>query len=174
LLARAVVLTINLALLGLTLWGTIQQIETQKSTNQVMAEVHQNIKKAHALTVTTNHQLQPLRETADTIEIMNGKLDRTNQMLTHMNHSLNRVTISEQKIVTGLDQLNQNTYIVMNQINHLQGANGRLVPPSSTVAKQTKHEHDLMKSLYEMTGTSIQEIAKLNRKFAWVGLLPLP
>ncbi|MBN2911053.1 hypothetical protein JQC72_16290 [Polycladomyces sp. WAk] len=173
-LARAVVLTINFVLLGLTLWGTIQQIETQKSTNKIMAEVHQNIKKARALTVTTNRQLQPLRETADTIETMNGKLDRTNQMLTHMNQSLNRVTISEQKIVTGLDQLNQNTYVVLNQINRLQGVNGQLIPPSSTVAKQTQGEHELMTSLYELTGTSIQEIAKLNRKFAWVGLLPLP
>lgn len=173
-LARAVVWMINLVLLGLTLWGTFQQIVTQKSTNLVMAQVHQNIKKAQELTVITNQRLQPLRETADSIEKMNGKLDSTNQMLTHMNQSLNRVTISEQKIVTGLDQLNQNTMIVLNQIQRLQGANGRLIPPSSTVATQTQNEHDFMESLYEMTGTSIEEIAKLNRKFAWVGMLPLP
>lgn len=48
-LARAIVILINLGLLGLMGWGTFQQITTQQETNRVMADVHKNIRQAHRL-----------------------------------------------------------------------------------------------------------------------------
>ncbi|GGE27114.1 hypothetical protein GCM10011571_31650 [Marinithermofilum abyssi] len=170
--ARAVIILINLALLGLTGWGTFQQIVTQKDTNEVMVRVHKNIRKAHELTVITNQQLEPLRETADTMESMNGKLHRSNQMLSNMNLHLANVILSEQKIVSGLDRLNQNMILVHGQLNTLHTQNTKVLKPASNVVQQTRSESSTLKKLYDLTGTSIEELAEINRKFAFLGYLP--
>src|SRR5690606_34964274 len=122
-LARAIVILINLGLLGLMGWGTFQQITTQQETNRVMADVHKNIRQAHRLTVVTNEQLKPLGETAEVVEAMNAKLGNTVNLLARMNTSLANVQASEQKIVQGLDRLNKNTTMVMNQLGNISRQN---------------------------------------------------
>jgi len=173
-LVRSIVILINLGLLGLMGWGILQQIKTQQETNRVMADVHKNIRKAHELTVTTNEQLKPLQETAVVVEEMNVKLDNTVNLLSRMNNSLANVQASEQKIVQGLDRLNQNTAMVMEQLGTISRLNEQLLEPATRTAKQTQEEHGLIEDLYEMTGTTIQEVAKLNRKFAFLGKIPVP
>jgi len=173
-LVRSIVILINLGLLGLMGWGTFQQITTQQETNQAMADVHENIRQAHQLTVVTNEQLKPLRETAEVVEEMNTKLDNTVNLLARMNNSLANVQASEQKIVQGLDQLNKNTSMVMNQLGNITRINDQLLAPATRTAKQTQSEYGLIEDLYDMTGTTIQEVAKLNRKFAILGKIPVP
>ncbi|SEN29101.1 hypothetical protein [Lihuaxuella thermophila] len=169
---KIALLMINLALFGLFGWGTFQQISNQQQMNRVMADVHQHIKEAHRLTTITNQQLQPLRETADTIKQMNSKLTSTHQMLSNMNRSLNRVTASEQKIVTGLDHLNRHTSTVLSQLNSLRDQNGQLVPQATALAEQTNTENDYLKTLSRLTSISINELAELNQKFKWLSYLP--
>jgi len=163
---------INLALFGLFCWGTFQQISNQRTMNQVMAEVHQNIREAHRLTTITNRQLKPLRETTDTIKQMNTKLTNTNQMLSSMNASLNRVTVSEQKIVSGLDTLNNHTSTVLSQLNTRRGSNQQLVPQATALAEQTNTENGYLKTLSHLTDISIKELKELNQKFKWLSYLP--
>jgi len=105
---------------------------------------------------------------------MNVKLDNTVNLLSRMNNSLANVQASEQKIVQGLDRLNQNTAMVMEQLGTISRLNEQLLEPATRTAKQTQEEHGLIEDLYEMTGTTIQEVAKLNRKFAFLGKIPVP
>ncbi|MFC4077733.1 hypothetical protein [Salinithrix halophila] len=173
-ITKGLILLINLLLLSFTIWGTIQQIATQKETNRVMAQVHDNIRLAGKLTADTNQKLKPLQATAESIEEMNTKLSRTNGKLQKMNGSLSRVVESEGKIVKGLDSLNGNTALVITQLNALKAQNEELIAPSSRVAGQTQQEHATLERLYSLTGTSIRELATVNRKFAVLGALPLP
>jgi methyl-accepting chemotaxis protein len=173
-LARAIVILINLGLLGLMGWGTFQQITTQQETNRVMADVHKNIRQAHRLPVVTNDQLKPLGETAEVVEAMNAKLGNTVNLLARMNTSLANVQASEQKIVQGLDRLNKNTTMVMNQLGNISRQNEQLLASATRTAKQSRSEHNLVEDLYDMTGTTIQQVAKLNRKFAILGKIPVP
>lgn len=169
---KAWLLIINFTLFGLFGWGTYQQITNQQATNQVMIEVHQNVKQAHQLTKVTNQQLTPLRQTTSTIENMNNKLTDTEMMLTAMNGSIERVTVSEQKIVDGLDRLNGHTGTVLQQLNTLSSSNQKLVPLATTVASQTSTENDILTKLSQLTNISIQELAELNKKFKWLSYLP--
>ncbi|PTX60700.1 hypothetical protein C8P63_1089 [Melghirimyces profundicolus] len=167
---RTLIILINLVFLVLIGVGTAKQIETQKENNQVMAGVHDNIKKAKELTTETNEKLKPLRATADTIEEMNGKLVRTKTMLTGMNQNLAGVINSETKIVHGLDELNRNTTQVIQQLDGVKQKNAALLGPAKTVAKQTGTEYGTIERLYSLTGISIRELAEINNKFGWLNV----
>lgn len=173
-LVRSIVILINLGLLGLMGWGIYQQITTQQETNQVMADVHENIRQAHQLTVVTNKQLKPLAETAEIVEEMNAKLDNTVFLLARMNSSLANVQASEEKIIQGLDRLNNNTTTVLNQLGNISRDNDQLLASATRTETQTRSERGLIEDLYDMTGTTIYEVAKLNRKFAILGNIPVP
>ena len=173
-LVRSIVILINLGLLGLMGWGTFQQITTQQETNRVMADVHENIRQAHQLTVVTNEQLKPLRETAAGGGRDEHQTGQHRQPPFPHEHQPGQRAGKREKIVQGLDRLNKNTTMVMNQLGNISRLNEQLLAPATRTAKQTKTEYGLIEDLYEMTGATIQEVAKLNRKFAFLGKIPLP
>jgi TolA-binding protein len=163
---------VQLILLALFGWGTALQIENQKSTNEVMNKVRLNIQRARELTRTTNENLAPLERTASTIEQMNNKLSRTHQTLSVMNTRIQSVIQSEQKIVTGLDHLNEKTAQVAEELKSISGTNQSISPTASGLASQTAEENSLMRSLSALTDESIRQLRTLNRKLAWLGYLP--
>ena len=173
-LTRFILILVNLGFLGLMGWGVSQQIAIQEETNQVMSDVHENIRLAHQLTVVTNVQLDPLRETASIVEEMNAKLDNTVNLLSSMNNSLANVQASELNIIRGMDRLNKNTTMVMNHLGNISRINDLFLAPATRTAEQIRSEYALFEDLYDMTGTTIQEVAKLNRKFALLGKIPVP
>jgi len=173
-LARFIVILINLGLLGLMGWGACQQITIHKEISRVMAEVHENIRLAHQLTVVTNEQLSPVRETAAIVEEMNAKLDNTVNLLSSMNKSLANVQASELDIIQGMDRLNKNTTLVMNRLGNISRTNELFLAPATRTAEQIRNKYALFEELYDMTGITIQEMAKLNRKFALLGKIPVP
>jgi septal ring factor EnvC (AmiA/AmiB activator) len=165
-------LTVQLVLLALFGWGTFLQIENQKSTNEVMAKVKTNIQRARELTRTTNQQLAPLEMTGTTIEQMNNKLSRTHQTLSVMNSRIQSVIQSEQKIVSGLDNLNKKTAQVAEELKSISDTNRPISSAASGLANQTNGENRLMETLSALTDESIRQLRTLNRKMAWLGLLP--
>ncbi|MFC7439768.1 hypothetical protein [Laceyella putida] len=169
---KGVLLMVNLLLLALFGWGTVQQIKNQQATNQVMREVAHNVELTKQLTEETNRQLAPLRETSATIEAMNAKLAGTEGKLQNMNRSVDRVIASEQKIIDGLDRLNGSTRTVVGQLETLARQNERLVPTAAGVSSQTAEENRYIQSLSGLTNTSIAELSELNRKFKWLSYLP--
>jgi uncharacterized protein (DUF3084 family) len=162
----------NLVLFALFGWGTLEQISNQKQTNQLMGEVYNNIVLSYQLTKTTTDRLQPLPETAATIEQMNQKLDLTRKELTQMNQSLARVTVNEQKIITGLDRLNADTSVANDQLKSILEQNGQLVPLTRSLATQTDEENGLITALSRLTRTSIGELRELNEKLTILSVLP--
>jgi TolA-binding protein len=169
---RITLIVFNCLLFLLFGWGTYQQIVNQRASNQVMAEVYQEIRQAGALTHVTNQQLRPLAQTADTIDKMNQKLKNTRDRLTSMNQNLHNVTVSEQKIVEGLDKLNGHTSTVLGQLDALSTQNGQLIPSSSALEGQSGSENNLMSDLSKLTDISIRELQTLNRKLVWLSYLP--
>jgi TolA-binding protein len=162
----------QLVLLGLFGWGTVLQIENQRNTNEVMAKVKTDIHRARELTRITNEQLAPLVMTASTIEQMNNKLSRTHQTLSVMNSRIQSVIQSEQKIVTGLDNLNEKTALVAEELKSIFGTNKPISSAASGLASQTSGENSLMETLSALTDESIRQLRTLNRKMAWLGYLP--
>lgn len=169
---KTTVVMFNLILFALFCWGTIIQINNQRSTNEVMAKVHENIKLAQQLTSVTNQQIKPLHQTVATIEQMNDRLADTRKRLGNMNRSIHSVTVSEKNIVTGLDKLNSSTSKVLNQLIPISSLNQQLVSISSSIHHQTSNENDSLQTLSQLTKVSIDELTTLNRKLMWLSYLP--
>jgi len=169
---KAFWILVQLILLALFGWGTALQIENQKSTNEVMNKVRINIQRARELTRTTNQHLAPLEQTASTIGQMNNKLSRTHQTLSVMNKRIQSVIQSEQKIVTGLDRLNEKTVLVAKELQSISKTNQSISPVTSGLASQTSEENSLLGALSDLTDESIQQLKTINRKMAWLGYLP--
>ncbi|MGA9174502.1 MAG: hypothetical protein WBZ33_11075 [Thermoactinomyces sp.] len=165
-------LIVNLTLFALFGYGTYQQIENQKQTNRLMGEVSKNITLAYQLTQKTNEQLKPLSKSATTIGQMNHKLETTHHLLSQMNQSVASVNNSEQKIITGLDQLNKDTSEALVQLKSISSANGELDPLTKSMSTQTDQENGAITTLGKLTTTSIAELHKLNEKLILLSLLP--
>jgi septal ring factor EnvC (AmiA/AmiB activator) len=165
-------LIVNLTLFALFGYGTYQQIENQKQTNRLMGEVSKNITIAYQLTQKTNEQLKPLSKSATTIGQMNHKLETTHHLLSQMNQSVASVNNSEQKIITGLDQLNKDTSEALVQLKSISSANGELDPLAKSLSNQSEYENGAITTLGKLTITSISELHELNEKLILLSLLP--
>jgi methyl-accepting chemotaxis protein len=162
----------NVVLLILFGAGTYQQIVNQKNTNLVMEEVYQNISRSRALTEQTNRHLAPLSQTAAVMQEMNQQLSDTKKRLNHMNEKIGRVNASEQKIITGLDELNEYTKNVYEGLGEISSQNKEIKQLSQTISEQSNRENRSLLDLSKLTRQSIQELNQLNKKLAWLGLLP--
>jgi uncharacterized coiled-coil DUF342 family protein len=162
----------NAVLLILFGAGTYQQIVNQKNTNLVMEEVYQNISRSRKLTQETNRHLAPLAETATVMQEMNQQLSDTKKRLNHMNEKIGRVNASEQKIITGLDELNGYTKNVYEGLGEISSQNKEIKQLSQTMSEQSNRENRSLLDLSKLTRQSIQELNQLNKKLAWLGLLP--
>lgn len=162
----------NVVLLILFGVGTYQQILNQKNTNQVMEEVYRNISRSSELTQKTNHHLSPLAQTATVMQEMNQQLSDTKNRLRHMNQKISQVNASEQKIITGLDELNRYTKTVYRDLGGIASKNKEIQPLSQMISEQSVSENRSLLDLSKLTRQSISELNELNRKLAWLGLLP--
>ncbi|WP_047150768.1 hypothetical protein [Aneurinibacillus tyrosinisolvens] len=160
---------LSLAVFG---WGTYNQIKGQAETNKEMKKVAQNIKKADALTSITVQSLQPLEETAKTIQTMNGGLTTTARLLTEMNIGLGSVTKGEQVIIQNLTALNGTTNGVLSQLQAVSTGSGKLVGSTGKMQGQVQSESASMQGLNGLTDESIAEMRKLNKKFSLLRSLP--
>lgn len=98
-----------------------------------MEEVYQNISRSRALTEQTNRHLAPLSQTAAVMQEMNQQLSDTKKRLNHMNEKIGRVNASEQKIITGLDELNEYTK------NVYEGLGGNFLSKQRNQAVEPNH-----------------------------------
>lgn len=162
----------NVVLLILFGVGTYQQIVNQKNTNLVMEEVYQNISRSSELTQKTNQHLAPLAQTATVMQEMNQQMSDTKNRLNHMNQKIGQVNASEQKIIIGLDELNRFTKTVYKDLEEISSKNKEIRPLSQTISEQSTSENRSLLDLSKLTRQSISELNELNRKLAWLGLLP--
>lgn len=163
---------ISLAALCVFGWGTYLQIKGQGETNQEMRRVAESVQKANELTSITAKSLQPLVETAKTMQAMNRDLAATGQLLKEMNDGLARVTSSERRIVANLTALNQSIGATQEEIGRVSQFNGQLVSLFTQMKGQVRQERGSVHKMNGLTMTSIGELRKLNEKFAVLRALP--
>ncbi|WP_124727380.1 methyl-accepting chemotaxis protein [Staphylospora marina] len=165
-------ISLQLALLGLFVWGMILQTRIQNQTNQTVQRVSEHIIRARELSKETNSVLLSLSRTTDLMETINENLQSTEQTLRSMNSGIARVVGSEKRIVANLETWHHHADNMSKELASISDLHRQLSPVARTVSEQTAKEDKWLKDLASLTDETVRQFRILNGKLAWLGLLP--
>jgi DNA repair ATPase RecN len=165
-------ISLQLVLLGLLGWGMILQTQIQNRTNQTVEQVSEHIIRARELSKETNDVLLSLSRTADLMEQINGNLQTTEQTLRTMNGGIARVIGSEKRIVANLESWHRHADTMTKELESISGIHRQISPVARSMSEQTTKEDKWLKEMASLTDETIRQFRILNRKLAWLGMLP--
>lgn len=150
------------------LQSMLGQVAIQSDLNAAMQGVLGSVRQAGALTRETAVALRPLANTAATMEAMNSQLRITSGDLGEINATMGRLAGQQEAVVARLAVLNERTGGVVEALGAIDRQNREMYGTSAALTRQTYGQAGALNELSGLTGVAIEQLRKLNRKFAFL------